>query len=107
MEDKRQAVCDRCRKFVPLSDIKYIPKGKDQKIMLCSACRAKGDVASEKSAKKEDNKKIYICYRCNYKFKADPKAKALRCPYCGKDDKLEEYKFSSAESLIKESEGVE
>ena len=107
MEDTRKVVCERCRKFVPISDIKYLPKGDDSKIALCSACRAKEaeDAKKEKVEKEKPQKKSYICSRCNYKFKHDPKGVTnLKCPYCGKADKVSEFKVKSADVLISESQ---
>ena len=37
-ESQRQALCERCRKFVLMSNIKYVPKGNDSKMALCNKC---------------------------------------------------------------------
>jgi DNA-directed RNA polymerase subunit RPC12/RpoP len=102
--DERQMICDRCRRAVPWPQIKYLPKGKDQRIALCDECRAKftaGDTDDKKKAKSAA-KKSYICARCRYKFTLDPSGVTnLKCPYCGKDDKIVENKVPSADRLIK------
>ncbi len=48
MEDTRKILCDRCKKTVPLSDVRYVAKGKDQMRTLCSACRAQTSVQDPK-----------------------------------------------------------
>lgn len=94
-------ICDRCRKSAPVSDMKYIPKG-DSKITLCSSCRSKNDV-SKKTIKKEQSQKIpYFCSRCRYKFKfSHDGITNLKCPYCGRSDKITEDEASTADTLIK------
>ena len=49
-------------------------------------------------------KKGYICVPCNFKFKANPLKGALgvRCPYCGKPDKVMEDSLN-ADALVKEA----
>ncbi len=136
MIDSRQMNCELCKKSVPVSDIKYMPKGIDAKMAVCSACRAKTMQAQKggplpfkkepipgagqkvaignedfimiKTVPKEDipmtektkspehgEKVMYRCERCNYKFKHDTaKVKVPRCPYCGKSDKVSEYRGS-------------
>ena len=43
----------------------------------------------------------YICTRCKYKFKHNPAGEVfLKCPYCGKDDRIIEDK--AANSIVKE-----
>jgi protein-arginine kinase activator protein McsA len=109
MTDARKMICDRCHKAVPLSDIKYLPKSNDSKIALCSECRAKTLPESpaakpSKQAKKsaEDLRPVYFCGRCRYKFKHNHDGVTnLKCPYCGKSDKIAEYHSSSAETLLK------
>lgn len=108
--DRRLIICDRCKKQVPISSIRYVPVGKDTMIRVCSNCRMKGGdkekTSPALSASKPTKPKVtYYCSRCNYKFKYDPESKAtLRCPYCAKSDKLEEDKGVSAEKLLKEAE---
>ena len=92
MEDNRKIVCNRCRRFVSISDIKYMPNGKDSMIAICSACRAKtsAETKSQQNTAKPQ-KKRYFCERCRYKFRFDPASVTnLRCPMCGKKDKITE-----------------
>jgi len=99
MADERKIACSRCRKIVPISDIKYVLTGKDMKLELCSECRgekakpATHGIKVIKSTPTDSKKISYLCARCKYKFKADPKAVSLKCPYCGKSDKVMEYKL--------------
>lgn len=37
-------------------------------------------------------KMLYYCSRCRYKFRHNPHGETnLRCPYCGRTDKVSEY----------------
>lgn len=110
IEDTRKALCERCRKFVSISDIKYLPKGNNSRMALCKNCL-------KTLNPKDDKKKIvpkssaisgskgYFCSRCKYKFKYNPEGNAaLRCPFCGKSDKVLEDKQIDAESILKNSD---
>jgi len=110
IEDTRKALCERCRKFVSISDIKYLPKGDNSRMALCKSCL-------KTLNPKDDKKKIipkssglsggknYFCSRCKYKFKYNPQGDAaLRCPFCGKSDKMLEDKQIDAESLLRQAE---
>lgn len=104
----RDMICERCRKAYPISDIKLMPRSGDRWIALCAKCRedplAKSTSPSAKSAPKPSAKKDYVCNRCKYRFKFAPSSDAaLRCPYCGKADKVYESVAVSADTLIKES----
>jgi len=101
--DAKTIPCERCKRSVPASSIRYMPKGRDSKIALCEDCRlkAKDEPVKEKAAVKEQAKQepapqtSYICVRCKYKFRYEPNPrKALRCPYCGKDDNVVPDRFS-------------
>lgn len=110
VDDTRKALCERCRKFVSVSDIRYLPKGNNARMALCKNCL--------KTFKPNDDKKKimpklsgtsaskgYTCSRCKYKFKYNPEGNAaLRCPFCGKSDKVLEDKQIDAESLLKETD---
>lgn len=107
MADGRKMVCDRCREFVPISEIRYQLK-ENSRIALCPNCREKADTVNPKPRIKSEDKKPYFCERCKYKFRFDPKkGRALKCPYCGKEDKVTEDKISNAEDLIKQSMGYD
>ena len=50
-------------------------------------------------------KEKFICIRCNYRFKHDMSSeRILKCPFCGKTDKIAEDKPTQADDLIKASE---
>ena len=84
-----------------------MPRGYESSVPLCRQCVL--DEAEKKKKAKEKKemeasmpKKTirYICERCRYKFEYDPKGrKAKRCPSCGKDDKIEEDRFSMSSVL--------
>lgn len=106
IDDSRQVLCEKCRKFVTVAQIRYISKGNDSRIAMCSTCLTKANGAAFVNKKKVEDadKPTYFCSRCRYKFKFDPIKKAtLRCPYCGKVDRLTEDKFTTAASILKES----
>ena len=50
--DQRQVLCDRCRKFSPFSDMKYLPKG-DGKMALCKNCIKQFSAAPNPALKKQ------------------------------------------------------
>jgi len=110
IEDTRKALCERCRKFVPVSEIKYLPKGDNARMALCKSCLKTFNPADAK--KKVPAKatsvaagKSYFCGRCRYKFKFNPVGNAaLRCPYCSKSDKVIEDKDIDAESILRSAE---
>ncbi|HJX05652.1 MAG TPA: hypothetical protein VJ461_03005 [Candidatus Nanoarchaeia archaeon] len=107
--DRRLIICDRCRKSVPISSIRYVPVSKDTMIRVCSNCRAKGgekDKSSVSASGKEVKpKKTYYCSRCNYKFNYDPNSNTtLRCPFCAKADKIAEQTGMSADKILREAD---
>lgn len=96
-------ICERCRKSVPISDMKYVPKEDGGRVGLCNACRARSSAAKSIAAAKKEEKIPYFCTRCRYKFKHDPRGLTnLQCPYCGKADKIMEHKPTSADQLLRE-----
>ncbi|MBN2459735.1 hypothetical protein JXB28_05615 [Candidatus Woesearchaeota archaeon] len=107
--DKRLIICDRCKKTVPISSIRYVPVGKDTMIRVCSNCRQKGGDADKAapavSSKPAKPRVSYYCSRCKFKFKYDPESNAtLRCPYCAKADKIKKDEGVSAEKILKEAD---
>ncbi|MDP2906927.1 MAG: hypothetical protein Q8O03_03215 [Nanoarchaeota archaeon] len=120
MDESRKTICDQCRKPVPISDIRYVQRGKDSVAALCSDCRSgrgsatksvpmkTGNVSASKTVtstktvpKQEGNKKVYFCTLCRYKFKLDPSGKSkIVCPFCGRTNGVEEFAVQSAEELI-------
>lgn len=100
-------VCDRCRKFVSMSEIRFQMKD-EGRVALCSNCRDNAKMSELKPRPKPEEKKPFFCERCKYKFKHDTESgKALRCPYCGKPDKVIEDNVSQAEDIIRESTGYD
>jgi hypothetical protein len=111
IEDTRKALCERCRKFVPVSDIKFLPKGDNARISLCTSCLKAFKSEDEKKKKvvaksaSFSSGKTYFCGRCRYKFKLNLAGDAtLRCPYCGKSDKMFEDKAIDADSLLRQAD---
>ena len=119
----RESMCDGCRKMVPVSEIKYTQKGKDDVIALCSTCRGvkttisrdivkdlnilREKEAEKKSAPKKESvgKDVYFCGQCRYRFNYDPKSQTrLKCPYCGTSYNVVKHDFISAEALLNEVE---
>ncbi len=119
MSDTTEMACAACRKEYPVSELKYVRKGDRAMIALCPSCRfklgisktppvqpkpngARGSAAMgtrlkpvvEKKMKKEEDeeKESYYCERCKYSFRFRPNTETnLKCPYCGKTDKLKHY----------------
>jgi hypothetical protein len=105
MEDKRTMVCGRCKKSVLIANIKYVRKGDDSFLPLCKECLNRGDQAA--TAKKpgfDGAKQKFRCVRCKYSFKKDPNSLSnLKCPFCGKADKVIEDNVD-ATSLLRDIE---
>lgn len=103
-EDARTMLCEFCRRFFPISEIKYVVKDKDSRIALCAECRTRDKKNEAKKKVKEDDytiresksddkiqKDSYFCRRCKYKFKFSPVNDTnLKCPYCGRTDSVVE-----------------
>lgn len=101
MINQRQTVCERCKKLVPVSEVKYLPKGKDSTMLICSSCRASIN-EKEEPTKKREEKVRYMCTRCSYKFNYNPSSISnLRCPTCGKGDRVKRCDELSTESLLR------
>ena len=53
-------------------------------------------------------KEKFLCVRCKYKFQHDMSSeRILRCPFCGKTDKIIDDKPMPADDLIESSEDSE
>lgn len=102
MEDGRKMICDRCRASVPISEMQYLPKGKDSMTALCPQCRkASGMLDAKKAAQAKTNKQPFFCARCKYHFEFDVTGVTnFICPYCGKGDKVTSNKIGSADELL-------
>ena len=52
----------------------------------------------------KDSREAFFCVRCRYKFKAkDGITKALKCPFCGKTDKIIQDKKETSDNLINDT----
>jgi protein-arginine kinase activator protein McsA len=107
-DDQRQILCERCRKFVPLSHIKYVAKGNESKMALCNKCLkafsvSPSQIRKDSLASKPESR--FVCERCSYTFTMKDSSSAnLRCPYCGRDDKIVDANTKSAGHLLRMSE---
>lgn len=103
--DTREMICDRCRRAVPIPEIRFESRGADSKTALCNICRKETKLQEEKiKLKAEADKRTFFCGRCRYKFKFDPTGVSnLKCPYCGKADKVELNNPRAAGKIIKEA----
>jgi protein-arginine kinase activator protein McsA len=111
MNDTRQMLCERCRKFVAVSTVRYVPKGDGSRMALCNKCLSlfKVEEAKKKQAASaasgSSGKHSFFCGRCRYKFKYSPSSRTeLRCPYCGKADKILDNKETDAATLVKNAD---
>jgi uncharacterized CHY-type Zn-finger protein len=103
--EERKILCERCRGFFPFTEVRFVPRGENQKIALCVKCREKAKTEPEKTGKPDSNKQPFFCGRCRYKFKLDPSGHTnLKCPYCGKDDKIIPDKVPSTDKLLEMEE---
>ena len=107
--EERKAICDHCRRLMPISKIRFIPKDKNSNVALCVDCRDKKPNVEDKTTKKPvkkvlDKRPEFICDRCKFRFKLNPKSdKGTYCPYCGKDDLVRRYDVNAAQILINSS----
>jgi len=101
--ESKLVLCDRCKKLVPVSEVRYVPVGREFIKVLCKSCRSGRPTPLPE--KKQPPKKVYFCSRCRYNFRFDPEGNTiLRCPFCGKADKVSEKKDIEAEKLLKDSD---
>lgn len=103
MEGVKERICDSCSKTVPVSDLRYVAKGKDLLVALCPECRVKKITNPEtKTAQKPaSQKREFFCTLCRYKFKLDPTTKSrLVCPFCGRTHGVQEHKELSSDALL-------
>jgi len=107
MDNSRYTICSKCKKSVPVLDVKYIQDKTKSPIILCSACRG---FKPDKVETKKDDKKInfqtqksYHCLRCNHDFKAYvPQSNIITCPSCKKSEKIRENKIILAKDIIED-----
>lgn len=100
----QKATCELCRKPTNLSDVRYIPKGKDSKMLICSLCLEKRTNIESRlpySTANRSKKQEFFCKRCKYNFRHDTKSLGyLKCPYCGRDDQVIEKKQRTAAEIL-------
>lgn len=107
MSNIRKLACYRCNNVYSVGKIRYI-KVNDRVVLMCNGCVTNVENNRFKTAKKQELKAVikkYICGRCRFKFKFDFtkfNRSNLRCPYCGKNDKILEEKISSARDILTE-----
>jgi DNA-directed RNA polymerase subunit RPC12/RpoP len=107
-----EMTCGACKKAVLMSDIRYVQKG-DKVVAMCTPCREKNKIqeaaerkSAGKAAPKSADRQSYFCVRCKYKFKYSPTATTiLRCPYCGRSDKIIENIAPDVDTLLKDMGG--
>lgn len=103
----REMICDHCRKAVPISEIKYLPQGREGRVALCNACRSDRTIARQAANVKEQagpQKMKFVCTRCSYKFEFSPtRLSRPRCPYCGGWDKVHSCDKLDADSIVRTS----
>ena len=102
MEDKRTAVCERCKNTIPISNIKYVRKGDDTYSPICKVCidNSQSKPAENRPKSRSLTKARYRCLRCKYAFGHDGDGKSeLKCPYCGKRDKIVQDKVDATALL--------
>jgi protein-arginine kinase activator protein McsA len=105
-EDQRQILCERCRKFAPIDMVKYVAKGNEAKMALCTKCLKNFNPPGTqiKKASEQGELKSYTCEKCKYNFKFNTAKNAqLRCPYCGRADRIVDASTRSAGAILKES----
>ncbi len=99
MDIRKTRTCEQCRNVVSLDKIRLLAKDESTSILVCSNCE---DYFKTRTSPTSLGTRItplpkadylsYSCDRCHYEFRAD-RFKAdvtynLKCPYCGKTDKL-------------------
>lgn len=87
--------CERCKTATPLNKVKLFPKDKETNLLVCEKCHqelSRPRLVSRTKPLPQAEYAKYFCTRCKYPFRADSlKVDViynLKCPYCGKDDKL-------------------
>lgn len=94
--DLKTRACQKCKISVPLSQLRLYPKDNTSTWLVCEKCSqelSKPKLASQTKPLPPAEYVWYACTRCKYNFKADA-AKIgsffnLKCPYCGKTDRLQ------------------
>ncbi len=114
----RMVTCQKCGKDVDVAEIKYMPKEDGNMIVVCSACSGgktsnlekfehkKVEIPKKQEPVKQEPVKVkYYCSRCKFEFTFKPDTnKVLRCPYCGRDDRIEQDKRDASSLLSQASD---
>ncbi len=116
LDIRKTRTCEKCKNVVTLDKVRLYPKDKDKNWLLCDNCcnelknkmstfsnapsslerkQVTNHVFIDRKEERVDSKKDLakkFCMRCNYSFRVDPERVGilynLKCPYCGKDDKV-------------------
>ncbi len=103
MEVSRALTCNKCKKSVDISRIRYVPKSEGGYYAVCQSCvdGGRNQASSAAMSRKErqerqatDDMDIrkFFCGKCGYKFNYNFAKRArfnLKCPYCGESSRLE------------------
>jgi hypothetical protein len=110
---ERTMMCDVCRRHVNMSEVSYLPRGRENRSAVCASCRIKlqatdpsikpKPAAAPVRKQSSSSKQSYFCALCRYKFKADAGPGTPKCPYCGKTTKVTEVKETSADELLRDT----
>jgi len=113
LDIKRTTICERCRKQVPVSSLRYVPRGMDSEVALCPECveKTKSHATERRSqlrtqSKPSSGKSQFSCKRCNFRFSKPENIEheSVACPFCGKKDRVESYGVNYAENLVRNPE---
>ena len=95
-------ICERCKAAFPLDKTRLFHCTKEKDMLVCEDCckflknmdkriipSSKTDTKTKIKAEPKPFYKTKYCSRCEYAFKVDiNKVDVLRCPYCGKTDRI-------------------
>ena len=107
MIQERVILCGKCNKSVPIGDVKYVVKSSDgMPIAMCTSCRNSWESTTNKKKKPEEAvkelRKIFLCHNCGYKSRFNVLSSSrAKCPFCGRADRIEEYREDFAEKLVR------
>ena len=111
VDSRRTTICERCRNEVPVSSLRYVPRGSDSEVALCPQCVERAyshstghsNPAGRTPLKSSAGKPKFLCKRCNFKFTIPPGVEEAECPFCGRKDRIESYGANYAEKLVQDS----
>lgn len=101
MDIRKTRTCERCKTVVPLEKVRLFPRDKDVNLVVCEPCcdelkttitQKNPNIASRVQPLLPPEYSTIFCGRCDYTFRIDRNKAGitynLKCPYCGKQDKL-------------------